>query len=122
MKSLVFGCAGVLLIGFIGCLILTNPGESDYDDYAAEKLVFYVKDKICLEQGVGVFLQRYCRTLLDSSRKQLGHLISQKTQRHNYLLFSVYSTDLSLPAPIPRYQFETIAILENFYTYESDRI
>ncbi len=122
MRFLALGIGGSLLVTFIGCMILTNPGQSDYEDYASEKLVFYLKDKICLEKGISLFLQRYCHTLVDTSRKQLGQFLSQKTQRHNYVFFSIYKTDLLFPAPIPRYQFETIGILENFYTYESDRV
>ena len=122
MKALVLGCGGVILMGFIGCLVLTNPGQSDYEEYASDQLVYYVKDRVCYDRGVAVLLQRYCQTLVDSSRKQLGHFLSQKTERNNYLFFSIYKTDLFVPGLFPRYQFETIGILENFYTYESDQI
>ena len=122
MRGLVCSVSGFFLLVLIGCMVITNPSQRDYEDYASEKLVFYIKERVCLEPKVNVLLQRYCNTLIDTSRKQFANFLSQKTQRHNYLLFSIYKTDLSLPAPIPRYQFETIAILENFYTYESDRI
>ncbi|MEI6380124.1 MAG: DUF4359 domain-containing protein [Cyanobacteriota bacterium ELA615] len=122
MKSLLVSCATVLSIGFIGCLFLTNPGQEDYEEYATEQMIFYVKDKICSDHRGTVFLQRYCQTLVDSSREQLGRFLSQKTQRHNYLLFSIYRTDLLLPGIMPRFQFQTIGILQNFYTFESDQI
>ncbi len=122
MKSLLFNCVTALSIGFIGCLCLTNPGQEDYQDYATDQIVFYVKDKICSERGSAIFLRRYCHTLVDTSRKQLVRFLSQKTQRHNYLLFSVYSTDILLPGILPRFQFKTIGILENFYIFESDQI
>ena len=120
MKSIVFSCGGALLLGLTSCLALTNPGQSDYEEYASKKLVFYVKSEVCSNHRVSMFLNRYCQTLVDSSRIQLGHFLSQATQRQNFLLFSIYKTEIFLPGILPRYEVDTLGIMDKFYTYNSD--
>ena len=61
------------------------------------------------------------KLFLDVSKIQLKQLISSQTQQQNFLLFSLYRTNLELPAPLPSYEVETIAILKRFYIYSADQ-
>lgn len=109
-------------------MAIANPGKEDYEQYATDELAIYAKDNVCpkvseeLGQELGGVLQSYCKSLIDSARPQIRLLISQQTTQHNYLLFSIYETELALPSPIPSYHFETIGILQNFYTYQAEEI
>jgi hypothetical protein len=117
MKKLIaFG--GILLSGLAGLLVLTNPSQAEYEQYGAERLTEYLREKVCnkLPTGLGELLQSQgCKTLVDIGSPQLPKIIAQQTRRHNYLLFSIYETNLYL------YQFQTFGILHNFYTYQIDK-
>ena len=117
MKKLVaFG--GILLGGLAGLLVLTNPSQTQYEQYGAEQLTEYLREKVCnkLPTGLGELLQSQgCKTLVDIGSPQLPKVIAQNTKLHNYLLFSIYETNLYL------YQFQTVGILHNFYTYQIDK-
>jgi hypothetical protein len=115
---------GVALIGLGGLMIATNPGSQVYEQYATEQLAQYLKTEGCtqLSDKLGGFVQGYCKTLVDTGRPQLEKLISQQTTRQNYLLFSIYQTNLSLPSPVPSYHFETIGAFQNFYTYKVEQL
>ncbi|WP_267382792.1 DUF4359 domain-containing protein [Cyanobacterium sp. uoEpiScrs1] len=111
---------GVALAGLGVLMIVTNPGQNDYEHYATDTLTEYLKQEVCLQapQQLGDFLRSYCKTLVDTGRPQIEQIIAKETIRRNYLLFSVYETQLSLPFPIPSYEFGTIGALQKFYTYE----
>ncbi|MEB3174798.1 MAG: DUF4359 domain-containing protein [Cyanobacteriota bacterium] len=114
--SLAAGC-GVLLA-------LNNPGQRDYERYAAESLSFYLKDRVCPQAPLTFngALQSYCKTLVDASRPQITTVVARSTSRQNFLLFSVYETRLLLPAPLPGYQFQTLGIMGEFYTYDAQAL
>ncbi len=111
---------GITLSGLGGVMMFTNPGQGAYEQYATEELAVYLKDSVCSQvsstdlEGV---LRNGCKILVDTGRPQITHLISQTTQRQNYVLFSVYRTELNFESTLPSYQFETIGVLQNFYTY-----
>jgi hypothetical protein len=107
-------------------MMMTNPGQVAYEEYAAGKLTTYLKKDLCMQirelgdlQGI---LRTQCKNLVDTGRPQLEQVISLGTKRQNFLLFSIYQTELELPSPVPSYQFDTIAILQNFYTYQAMEI
>ncbi|MEA5534767.1 DUF4359 domain-containing protein [Crocosphaera sp. XPORK-15E] len=115
--------SGVALGGVGACLILTNPGQSDYESYATEALTTYLKQEVCVQASgnFGGFLSSYCKTFVDTGRPHIQKVIANKTIRQNYVLFSIYETELFLPSPVPNYQFETIGAFQQFYTYQADQ-
>ncbi len=115
---------GVALMGVGSLMTVTNPGQNDYEDYATETLTGYLKKEVCTQAplDLGGLLQNYCKTLVDTGRPQIQQIIARATRRHNYLLFSIYETQLSFPSPVPSYQFETIGAFAQFYTYEAERL
>lgn len=114
---------GITLVGAGTCMVITNPGKPDYESYATEALTTYLKQEVCPQASgeLGGFLKSHCKTLVDTGRPHIRQVIANKTIRQNYLLFSIYETELFLPAPVPSYQFETIGILRQFYTYQADK-
>ena len=124
VASLITGTLGSILLGLGGLLVVTNPGSSDYKQYAAETLSHYLKEDVCMKvsQTMGGALSSYCKTMVDASRPQMQNLIETSTVRHNYLIFSTYTTKLNLPSPIPSYQFETIGAFQQWYTFSKEQL
>lgn len=126
------GMVSGLGVGFLGAIAyLTNPPLSQYQAYAGQQIATYLKGNVCensgdeLPFGLGNvqedILQNYCNTFVDVSQAQLGEIVGQQTNVNNYLFFSIYYTDIALPAPLPRYSFETIGIFQQFYTYRAEK-
>lgn len=107
---------GLILSGSI--LVITNPGQGKYEEYAAKKLNIYLKEDVCPE--ITEQLRHPCRILVDFARPKLNLAIASQTQRQNFLLFSIYETDLSIPSALPDYRFETLGIFDQFYTYGAE--
>jgi hypothetical protein len=115
---------GIVLVGLAGLMTFTNPGNRSYEQYASEQLSQYLKEEGCsqLAGKLGGIGTSYCKTLVETIQPQMKQAIAQETKRHNYLLFSIYKTELSLPSPAPTYYFETVGILHNFYTYQAEEL
>lgn len=126
LSHLLGTCTGVTLMSFGGVMAVTNPGQVAYEQYAASELTTYLKEDVCMQiEGLGDFqgvLRSQCKNLVDTGRPQLRQVIAQTTKRQNFLLFSIYQTELLLPSPVPSYQFETIGVLQNFYIYHAYEI
>lgn len=103
----------------IGIMIVTNPSKVKYENYADRALNSYLKDRVCEE--IKEVLTNPCGILVELARPQLAIAIAKETQRKNFVIFSIYQTDLSIPSIFPDYQFETVAILDYFYTYQAER-
>ncbi|MGK7931279.1 MAG: DUF4359 domain-containing protein [Microcystaceae cyanobacterium] len=115
---------GLLLGTFGGMMVATNPGQNDYETYASDALSTYLKQEVCTQvaRELGGFLTSYCKTMVDTGQPQIQQIIGNRTIRANYLLFSIYETEISLPSPVPSYQFGTIGVLDNFYTYQAEEL
>ncbi len=133
MKGLqaVTAIAGVALVGVGAAMALTNPNQDSYEEYAVEQLTDYLQKDICPKAPsiLGNSLEDQCRSIVESHQPQIKQLISKSTQRQNFILFSIYQTDLSpstivafLPAnTLPGYHFETVGAIDNFYTYQAQQ-
>ncbi|MGB3205425.1 MAG: DUF4359 domain-containing protein [Crinalium sp.] len=131
MKGLqaVSAIVGVALVGIGAAMALTNPNQDTYEEYAVEQLTRYLQKDICPKAPsiLGVSLQSQCNSIIQSNQPQIKQLISRTTQRQNFIIFSVYKTDLSaqtivpfLPQNVlPEYHFETVGAFDNFYTYQA---
>ena len=104
---------GLILSGSI--LVITNPGPGNYEEYASNRLNVYLKQDVCPE--LTKKLRNPCLILVDFARPQLNSAIAHQTKRQNFLFFSIYETDLSIPSALPDYHFETLGIFDRFYTY-----
>ncbi|MFM2060355.1 MAG: hypothetical protein RLZZ507_25 [Cyanobacteriota bacterium] len=115
------GAAGIAVLGVT--MTMTNPQQPKYEEYAVEKLTTYLKTDFC--QKTPNFLQNLiqfnCNHLVDSANPQIRDIIAATTKRQNYIVFSVYTTDLKIDNLIPGYKFETVGAFDNFYTYKSQK-
>jgi len=133
MKGLqaVTAIGGVALVVVGAAMALTNPGQNTYEEYAAERLTGYLQQNVCPQapRFLGNSLESQCRSLIDSHQTEIKQLISQGTRRDNFLIFSIYKTDLSVKRilPIfpdnvlPAYNFQTVGVFDNFYTYQAQK-
>ena len=118
------GIGGVILIAIAVIACVTNPGEEKYQEYANTALQTKVKDKVCTQVAtdLGVWLEGQCQILITTASPYLAEVINQQTTRHNFLLFSIYQADLSLPSPLPEYRLRTVGVLDNFYIYQAQKL
>ncbi len=115
-----------LLTAIGGIMAVNNPAQIDYEKYATQELTGYLKQDVCTkvktEAEVKALLTGYCKTLVDTGQPYIKNTIALSTTRRNFLLFSIYQTELAFPAPIPSYQFGTIAVMKQFYLYEAQEL
>ena len=104
-------------------MAVANPSQPAYEEYAVQQLTEYLKNDVCTKapKAFENFLQRNCTVLVDSSRPKMQQIVSESTQRYNFIFFSVYSTDLAVSPVIPSYHFETVGAFQNFYTYAAQK-
>jgi hypothetical protein len=129
MKNLKVGAylTGMALLGLGVAMAVTNPDQDVYDDYAAQQLTQYLKENVCAKSNAA--LQSPCDSLLKDNQAQIKKLISNHTERQNFLVLSVYKTDLSigkllpsfLGGLLPSYHFETVGAFRSFHIYEAKR-
>ncbi|MEY2978914.1 MAG: DUF4359 domain-containing protein [Prochlorotrichaceae cyanobacterium] len=121
--------SGAILVGAAGILGVTNPSPDQYADFAAKKAVTYLETEVCTRK-VPIFgnsFQDECVTAVQSpdTQSRVRSLMLENTERQNYVLFSLYKTDLNvqdlipfLPGNLlPQYQAESLGILTFFHTF-----
>lgn len=108
------------LAGLGIAMAITNPSQSDYEEYAIAQLTAYLKDNTCTQtlKDEDSLLQHSCTLLVDIGRPQLEKLIADNTNQRNFIFLSIYRTELSISPLLPAYRFETVAALQKFYTYQ----
>lgn len=113
----------VVLVGLGVSMALTNPSQSDYEEYALGQLTDYLKNNACTEvsQSFGKFLYRQCTALVDTGRPRLKRIIADNTYQYNFIIFSIYNTNLSISPLLPGYEFKTVGIFQKFYIYEAEK-
>lgn len=113
----------VFLAGLATTMAIANPDTSTYEEYAVEKLTTYLKDDVCSQvpQAFETLVQNSCSSLIESNRPQIQQIIARSTQRQNFILFSIYRTNLSISSVVPLYRFQTVAVMQNFYTYSAEQ-
>lgn len=110
----------IALIVIAGGFFVTNPEKPTYVDYASVRFADATKDAICRSpqlpawaQPIAASAQEICRgavtTGTNFGREPLQNFLTSTTQRQNFLLFSLYTTEF------PGYQVKTIGVLGNFF-------
>jgi hypothetical protein len=112
---------GFLLICCSVLLAANNPSQQDYERYASESLASYLKERVCPQAPLAFngALRSYCKTLVDTGRPHINTLINRTTTRQNFVLFSLYETQLALPSPLRGYQFQILGVMREFFIYEA---
>ena len=116
--------AGIISIGLGAIAFATNPQTPSYRKYAGATLKEQLKQKVCIQiaEELGAWLERQCYTIVDTSSPYLAEVVERQTTRRNFLLFSIYQANISLPSPLPDYHVETLGIFGTFYTYQAKKI
>jgi Domain of unknown function (DUF4359) len=122
--STVITSVGVLALFLLGvAMVKTNPREAAYQQYAVDELTSYLKSNVCkktptiLEKVINV----NCEKLVETANPEIRDIIAATTERHDFVIFSIYRTDLKINDWIPGYRFETIGAFDNFYTYSAEQ-
>ena len=125
-RQLLKTAAGVCLLS-IGGLILTNPGPSEFELFAAGQLVNLAEQELCHQQALPLLLQlviRNCPAMVQSQRQTLGLLARQHSQRINLGIASLYTTRFGgqqlLPHwRVPHYGVTTLAAAGHFVVLQA---
>lgn len=117
-------CVSAASIGIIGSILTgTNPNQNQYEEYALDKVTTYLKTDVC--NKTPSFLEKLievnCEEMLQSAMPHLKELITTTTNRQDYLIFSIYRTEIKLDSVIPGYKFETVGALNQFYTFNAEQ-
>lgn len=110
----------ILILG----LGITNPNSHKYKTYAAEKISRELKDNTCtqLSENSDSHLVKSCQILVNSVKPQIEVTITKNTQHSNWIIFSIYKTQLQVNPIVPEYCFTTIGIFDFFLTYHIEEI
>jgi hypothetical protein len=118
---------GMALVGLGAAMVITNPSQASYEEYATQQLAAYLRDNTCADAGE--LLKDGCSKLLNENQSEIKELISANTQRQNFGVVSFYKTDLSvgelLPSflknLVPSYHFETVGVFSSFHIVEAKK-
>jgi hypothetical protein len=101
-----------VLIGVVvvaGVMAVTNPSKDRYIEYATEQFSETGKTSICAGDNIPIAAQQSCKFVISQGKGVIKSLVENSTKQQNYLLFSLYETD------IPNKKVTTIAAFGNFY-------
>lgn len=124
--------AGIVVFLGVGiAAAVTNPTEAEYHQYAAAQLGDYLETNICTQTPETLGLRDRCQELATSNQGELEKLVAENTEHQDYVVFSVYQTNLSINSLLPpylsiggllpAYHFETLAAFDKLYTYKVER-
>ncbi|MBW4434523.1 MAG: DUF4359 domain-containing protein [Pelatocladus maniniholoensis HA4357-MV3] len=127
------GVFGLAALGVV--MTQTNPNQVEYEDYAAQRLTEYLNTNVC--KKTPKFLENVikfnCRQVVNSAQPQIREIIAESTERQDFIVFSIYRTDLNVNSLIPAlrvdsvlpstpgYKFETLGAFDQFYTYKAEQ-
>ena len=109
-------------------LVATNPGEEEFERFAADQITHAAEQELCHEGGLPMLARlivRDCPRLIAAQHDLFGRLALAATRRRNFGLLSLYRTDLGgqqlLPDwSIPRYNAITLAAAGRFFILRSN--
>jgi type II secretory pathway pseudopilin PulG len=116
---------GIGLVGVGVAAAVTNPSPQEYQEYAVQALSAYARQEVCSQQEQS-FLRQGCEVMIQTLQPTLHDIFARNTQRQNFIVFSLYISDIS-PVQItplfpdtdlPSYHFETLAAFQQFHTYQ----
>jgi hypothetical protein len=116
-------CVGAASVAVLGAIMAkSNPNQDEYEKYAIQKLTTYLETNVC--KKTPSFLKKLikvnCEQMLQSATPDIKDLITTTTNRQDYIIFSIYQTQIKLDSSIPGYKFETVGAFNQFYTYNAE--
>jgi uncharacterized membrane-anchored protein len=112
---------GLVVLGVT--MAKTNPSQAEYEEYAMQQLTKYLKSDVCNKtpKMLENLIKLDCDKVVDSASPQVRELVAATTERQDFIIFSIYYTDLKLNSWLPSYTFESVGAFENFYTYSAEQ-
>jgi len=123
-----FWCAlGALGVVALGGLVLSNPGEHEFEEFAGLQLVELIETEICHKPNLPLMLQmvmQNCPALVRSQREPLGRLARDHSTRLNLGVASLYTTSfggqrLLEDLRVPSYKVTTLAAAGQFVVLQT---
>jgi hypothetical protein len=121
-QSIMLGASLGLAIGGLA-MAFTNPGPQRYEDF----VVLQLKNRLqaeCSQAGrslLGALANTTCRTMTVMGEpyfsQTLKPLVSTGTKRYDFVLFSIYVTDLSIPQLNFSGRVESVGAFNSFIVY-----
>lgn len=106
--------------GIGGIMAVTNPNQSAYEAYAVEQISNLAEARCqSAPAELGIVLQGPCRAAIAAAKPHLLPLIAAATTRQNFIFFSIYRSDLSVPSANLDAKVESIGLFNNFVTYKT---
>jgi hypothetical protein len=106
--------------GLGGVMAVTNPSRSAYESFAVDRIGDLAKDKCArASDGLGVFIQGPCRGLIEAYKPQLRPILAAATSRQNWVLFSIYRSNIMVPIVNLQVRVESIGIFDRFFVYKT---
>ena len=118
MIAIAVGCA---LVGVGGALAVTNPRQEAYNDFATQAAIAYLKTEVCAKAPSAFGLQAVCQSELESNQSKIRTIIVDGTQRQDFIVFSLYTTNLSISPDLPSYHVESVGVLGRFVIYKTQK-
>jgi uncharacterized protein YceK len=114
LLSMMLGC------GCGGVMALTNPDRSAYEHYAVDRIGDLAQAECDrAPAGLGVLIQETCLAAIAAYKPQLRPILATTTSRQNWILFSIYRSDISIPAVNFQTRVESIGIFDRFFVYKA---
>ena len=104
-----------------GALAVTNPGQDAYEEFATQAAIAYLKTEVCAKAPTAFGLQAVCQSELESNHSKIKKIITDGTQRQNFVVCSHYTTDLSVSPDLPSYHVESVGVLGRFILYKTQK-
>ena len=98
MKGIV---TAIVLIGIVLLFVITNPSTDDYEDYMRQEMIKESQGEDELSSALGSLFGGVA-----------GSLLANASTRKNYLVYSVYATDLG------NSDLVVLGVLGNFFVLE----
>ena len=99
--------------------MFTNPNQKQYEEFAEEKLSLYAKENLCQAGASGldqVVKSQVCHMMVEAGKGQIPRVVRETTQKRDYMVLSIYETNLYL------YKFRTIGVFNNFYVLDVNQL
>jgi hypothetical protein len=117
LVALAFAATGLSCAG----LAITNPSPSDFQAFAAERLVDVISEELCGDGGLPVLMRMAitnCQELVQAQRLALAQVVADHTHRSNFGLLSLYRSEVGgqtlLRWRVPRFRSSVLAVAGQF--------
>jgi len=107
LETVVIGIAAIA-----GVMTFTNPSKERYIDYATDQFAEMGKSSLCSDANLPSLAQQSCKFLVSQGRRVIKPYIEGSTRQHNFILFSIYDTEM------PNRKLSTIAAFGNFFMFK----